>query len=69
MSVSTHPGQQLNVSMLPNCASGLGSPVDLKTSILSGQSLGQSNNECFADAISVLLESGLGFLFVLQERL
>ena len=44
-------------------------PVDLKASILSGQPLGQSNHECLADAVGVLLVTSLGFLFLSNERL
>jgi hypothetical protein len=69
MSVSTHPGQQLNISMLLHYKSRLGSPVDLKTSILSRQTLCQSDDECFTDAISVLLETSLGLLILADERL
>ena len=69
MSVSTHPGQQLRDSCPFACSTRLDSPVDLEASVLSGQAFGQSNNECLADAIRVLLETSLGFLFLSNERL
>jgi hypothetical protein len=68
ISVSTHPGQQLHVSIASRYGQVI-SPVDLKTSIFGSQSLGQSDYESFADTVRILLETCLGFLRLRYERL
>jgi hypothetical protein len=68
ISVSTHPGQQLYVSIASRYGQ-LISPVDLKASVLGSQCLGQSDYESFADTVRILLETCLGFLLLPYERL
>jgi hypothetical protein len=69
MSVSTHPGQQLYVNYPSTSSARQDSPVDLKASIPSRQSLGQSDDKCLADAVCILLKTSVGFFVLADERL